>query len=98
MGSIGQSIGPNLTQINDKLDKYGLFEAIVYPSSSIVFGYESYLIRTKNGQNYYGFIIGENEKSITLKDISNQNITLAKNLIISRIKDKKSILPSASSQ
>ena len=96
MGAEGQNIGPELTKIHEKLDKNGLFEALTFPSSSIVFGYETVFVKLKSGANYYGFIISENEKNITMKDISNQSSTILKSQIVTRTKDKKSIMPSAS--
>jgi putative membrane-bound dehydrogenase-like protein len=97
LGSEGTNIGPDITKIHDKLDKTGLFEAINYPSSSIVFGFESYSISTKNGSTFYGFIIGENDINVTLKDLSNKTIIISQNQIKSKIKDKKSIMPSIQS-
>jgi putative membrane-bound dehydrogenase-like protein len=94
LGNSGVNIGPDLSKIHDKLDKTGLFEAINYPSSSIVFGFESYTITTKNGNTFYGFILSENENNITLKDLTGKSINIAQNQVKSKIKDKKSIMPS----
>lgn len=94
LGTEGINIGPDLSKIHEKLDKTGLFEAINYPSSSIVFGFESYAISTKNGNSFYGFILSENENTLTLKDLAGKSVTIAQNQIRIKIKDRKSIMPS----
>lgn len=65
--SIGVEFGPNLSQIGDKLAKRALYSAILYPSAGINFGYEGYLVRTRDGGVFSGYIEGETEKEITLR-------------------------------
>jgi putative membrane-bound dehydrogenase-like protein len=95
--NLGNSIGPDLSKIDQKLDKTGLFEAIVRPSSSLVFGYETYTLSTKSGDSYYGFILSENDKSLTIKDLSGEQHSIAIEAISKKEKDKKSIMPDAAS-
>ena len=57
IGNSGKEIGPELTRIGAKLEKKGLYEALVYPSASLVFGYETYSVETKDGNNFFGFLI-----------------------------------------
>jgi putative membrane-bound dehydrogenase-like protein len=93
--AIGNSIGPELTKIHEKLDKTGLYEAIVNPNSSIVFGYESWTINTKDGNVFTGFILSENPKSIVVKDMAGKSNTIAIVDISKKEKSTKSMMPSA---
>ena len=71
-GENGNDIGPDLTNIHKKFDKLGLLDAIINPSASMVFGFESWSISTKKGKNYFGFILGDDGKNITLKDAAGE--------------------------
>jgi putative membrane-bound dehydrogenase-like protein len=71
-GENGKDIGPDLTNIHKKFDKLGLLDAIVNPSASMVFGFESWAITTKKGKSYFGFLQGDNGKTLTLKDAAGQ--------------------------
>ncbi len=95
MGNMGNEIGPELTNIGEKLEKKGLYEALVYPSASLVFGYETFSIETLSGNSLYGFLVAENEKLITLKDLSGKLITIPQKDIKSKTKEKKSVMPTA---
>lgn len=92
-GEDGKDIGPDLTNIHQKFDKLNLMDAIVNPSASMVFGYESYNITTKKGQNYIGFILGDNGTKTTLKDAAGQSITIRNDQIVSKEKSKTSLMP-----
>jgi putative membrane-bound dehydrogenase-like protein len=95
IGNSGKEIGPELTKIGAKLEKKGLYEALVYPSASLVFGYETYSVETKNGNNYFGFLIAENEKLLTIKDLSGKISTIQQKEVKSKAKQKKSVMPTA---
>jgi putative membrane-bound dehydrogenase-like protein len=71
-GENGNDIGPDLSKIHDKFEKYDLLDAIINPSASMVFGFESYTINTKNGKSYYGFMLGNDGKTISLKDAAGE--------------------------
>ena len=96
IGANGKDIGPDLTRINKKYDKSSLLNAIINPNASIVFGYEPWLIDTKEGDTFYGFLLADN-KSIVIKDVVGVKHTIQKNDITKREKQSKSIMPSAAS-
>nr|MCU0341620.1 c-type cytochrome [Spirosomataceae bacterium] len=58
-GEDGKEIGPDLSLIGKKFDKNGLLDAIINPSASMAFGYEPWIIQTKDKQTYYGFVVGD---------------------------------------
>lgn len=89
----GSSIGPELTLIRKKFDKISLLDAIINPSAAIVFGYEPWLVNTKDGESIFGFLISENKLTMVLKDISGNKHTIAQKDISSKVKQQKSLMP-----
>ena len=96
MGADGKDIGPDLTLINKKYDKSSLLNAIINPNASIVFGYEPWLIETKEGDTFYGFILAD-DKTVVIKDISGIKHSIRKEDITKRNKQSKTVMPSAAS-
>ena len=92
-GDEGGNIGPDLLMIGQKFDKTALLDAIINPSAAIVFGYEAWLINTKDGRSFYGFLLSENKEGIVIKDISGAKHSIAISDISSKVKQKKSIMP-----
>lgn len=82
-GSNGGQIGPDLTNIKNKLDKRALLDAIIHPDADIVFGYEPWMITTKSGETVYGFLQSEGE-TVLLKDATGKQISLVSKDIVKR--------------
>ena len=97
VGETGADIGPELSQIGKKFDKEALIDAIVNPSAGIVFGYEAWTINTMDGQSHFGFVIGDSEKTVVIKDVGGNVRSIATSDIKSRQKAEKSLMPDASS-
>ena len=91
-GNLGNDLGPELTTIGKKYDRVSLLDAIINPSASIVFGYEPWLIKTKDGQSVYGFLIGDGQ-TVVVKDISRQQHVIKAADIVSRKKMDISLMP-----
>jgi putative heme-binding domain-containing protein len=66
-GDKGGEIGPDLTQIHKKLDKTSLLDAIINPSAGMAFGYEPWIIKTKKGSSFYGFLMADGP-TVVIKD------------------------------
>ena len=80
----GKDFGPALSEIGTKLGKDALYEAILEPSAGISFGYESWEIKLKNGDELYGLIVSETADSLSVKDASGLIRKIAKNDLKSR--------------
>ncbi|HXL55043.1 MAG TPA: c-type cytochrome, partial [Chitinophagaceae bacterium] len=93
VGTEGKSIGPELTSIGKKFGKEELLDAIINPSAAIVFGYEPWLVNTKDGESVYGFLLSENKQTIVVKDISGQKHIIPVNKIKSKQKQEQSLMP-----
>lgn len=91
-GENGAEIGPDLTNIHQKFDKSALLDAIINPSASIVFGYESYSITTRKGQTFFGFLVGDG-KNITLKDAAGTLVNIKAEEVKKREKMPNSLMP-----
>ncbi|MFD2573993.1 PVC-type heme-binding CxxCH protein [Spirosoma soli] len=92
-GQQGNDVGPELTKIHQKFDKNGLLDAIIHPSAGIAFGYEPWLITTKTGQTYYGFLASDGEQSIVIKGVTGQKHTVPVDKVFSKRQYKTSLMP-----
>src|SRR5215203_405261 len=93
LGNEGNAIGPDLTGIGKKFDSPALLDAIINPSAAIVFGYEPWLINTKDGASVYGFLISENKQTLVIRDIAGQKHIIEVTKIASKNKQNKSLMP-----
>jgi putative membrane-bound dehydrogenase-like protein len=92
----GKEIGPDLSLIHKKFDKSGLLDAIINPSASMAFGYEPWIIQTKDKNTFYGFVVGDGA-TVILKDVAGQTHSLKASSIASRQQLKNSLMPEPSS-
>lgn len=92
--NIGGDIGPDLTYIGKKLDQASLLNAIKYPNASIVFGYEPWIIDTKSGESFYGFLVADG-KTIIIRDLSGKKHSIPALSVIKKKKQESSIMPNA---
>lgn len=88
----GKSVGPDLTGIGHKLDRTRLFDSVLNPSASIVFGYETCLIQTDDGRVVTGFLIGEGDP-VVLVDAKGEQVSIAAESIEFRQRQSVSIMP-----
>jgi putative heme-binding domain-containing protein len=94
IAAAGSDIGPDLTFIGKKLDQSSLINAIKYPNASIVFGYEPWIIDTKTGESFYGFLVADG-KNVVIKDLSGKKHVIPAESITKRKKQESSIMPNA---
>lgn len=88
----GGDVGPNLTQISARLTRRQLVEAILYPSNSVLTGYESWSIIDKQGRVSSGLLEGVAEH-VTLKNADAKRITIATTEIEELVRQGASIMP-----
>ncbi len=92
-GQLGVQIGPELTNIHQKFDRNGLLDAILNPSAGLAFGYEPWLITTKKGQTYYGFLLSDGAQALVVKDASGKKNTIPTATVASRKQYTTSLMP-----
>jgi putative heme-binding domain-containing protein len=90
----GVEIGPDLTGIKNKFDRENLLEAIIHPDAGIVFGYEAWTIILTDGQSFFGFLLADAEKTVTIRDLAGKNHVIETSRIRSRKKQERSLMPS----
>jgi putative heme-binding domain-containing protein len=88
----GADIGPDLTTIRSKYARPQLLDAILNPSAAIAFGYEPWIVKTKKGQVYSGFVLSEGD-TLTLKETSGEKRTIPSKDIALRKKQDFSVMP-----
>ncbi|WP_461088512.1 PVC-type heme-binding CxxCH protein [Spirosoma gilvum] len=89
----GALFGPELSKIGAKLSKEGLFRAVLYPDEGINYGYETYLIHTRDGGQLMGLLGSESNDEIVLKLPGGVTQTLRKTDILSRTNTGRSMMP-----
>src|SRR5262249_54119759 len=67
VGTKGVDFGPKLSEIGTKLGKDALYVAILDPNAGISFGYETWQLGLKNGDEAYGLLASETEEEVAIK-------------------------------
>lgn len=93
IGQEGGQIGPDLTHIGSIRSGRDLLEAIVFPSSTFVRGYQPYLIITIDGRVESGNIVRETEDMIYVQTQVGSPIAIPKNSIDEIAPSTVSIMP-----
>ena len=93
----GMDVGPNLTEIKNKFQREALLDAMINPNAGIVFGYEAWLITTKSGDSFFGFLVADGTQTVVVKDLSGIKHTIDTSTIASRQKQTSSLMPEPSS-
>lgn len=70
----GEDYGPDLSHIATKYKKDQILENILQPSKLIEAKYVVYLVKTKNGDDYTGFLISQSGQEVVLKDPQKKEI------------------------
>jgi len=59
IGTVGQEIGPDLTNIHTRFDRKTILDGIIHPAAAVAFGSEPYLVLLKNGAALYGLLLSD---------------------------------------
>ena len=89
----GINFGPDLSEIGAKLAKDGLYENVLHPDDGIAFGYEGYLIKTKDGNQLLGYIANETKEDMSLKTTGGVITKIKKEDVISKRSYGHSLMP-----
>jgi putative membrane-bound dehydrogenase-like protein len=98
IGYLGGKVGPDLTRIGRIRTERDLLEAIVFPSSSFVRGYEPVVIYTKNGTSHNGVIRQDSKSEIVLATGVNQEVRIPRSDIEDMRPSQVSVMPSGLDQ
>lgn len=67
IGNEGIDFGPGLTEIGDKLSKEAMINAIINPSEGMGFGYETQLVKMKDGTEFTCIVNSKTENDLVVK-------------------------------
>lgn len=93
IGGQGKNVGPDLSQIGDKLAREALYVSILDPSAGISHSYESYAALTTSGQQVVGLLVSQTEQEVVLKDAEGIQRSLAREDLEEFQRMEKSIMP-----
>jgi putative membrane-bound dehydrogenase-like protein len=94
----GGRIGPELTKIGSIRAPIDLLESVVYPSATIVRGYESYVVDTTQGKTFTGLLARETSEAIYLTTAERAEIRIPRASVDSIKQSKQSIMPAGMEQ
>jgi putative heme-binding domain-containing protein len=98
IGYLGGKVGPDLTRIGSIRTERDLLEAIVFPSSSFVRGYEPVLAVMKNGKTHNGILKKDAPEEVVLVLGADQEVRLARDDIEEMQPSRTSVMPSGLDQ
>ncbi len=75
--SQGAEVGPDLT-VHNRADLESMLLAIVNPSAEIREGFENYSVETKDGRSLSGFLVEQDQNTVVLRGLDNQNMSFAR--------------------
>ncbi|MEC8905700.1 MAG: hypothetical protein VX407_01055, partial [Verrucomicrobiota bacterium] len=89
----GGLLGPDLSKIGSIRQEQDLLEAIIFPSSTVVNGYENYIIQTHEGNTHLGIIQHESSDSIYVSNASGIKELVMRKKIKSVTRSPISLMP-----
>src|SRR5690606_1794479 len=78
IGDKGIDFGPGLSEIGDKLSKEGLINSIINPSEGMGFGYETQLVKLKDGKEIRCIVNSKTEIDLIVKLVGSSEQTIYK--------------------
>ena len=98
LGDTGGLVGPPLTVIAQKLNKAQLYESILYPSAAIEMGYETWIVKTKDGEVLTGRKTEDTDTHVTLLDVDSKYHDIPVEKIDRKVQQKVSMMPEGLTQ
>jgi len=98
IGYLGGNVGPDLTHIARTRTERDLLEAVVFPSSSFVRGYEPMLVTTKDGKVFNGVLRKDAADEIVLATGADQLARIAREEIDDMRPGLVSVMPAGYDQ
>lgn len=78
IGGAGGKVGPDLTSLGASAPIDYLIESLFYPNRKVKEGYHSLLIETKDGLEYSGILVRENNEQLVIRDATNRELPISK--------------------
>lgn len=98
MGYVGGKVGPELSSIGKIRAERDLLESIVYPSASFVRSYEPFLVATKGGTQFNGFVKDDGRDDVVLATSATEVVRIPRSEIEEMRPGSVSIMPAGLDQ
>ena len=92
-GKLGKDFGPKLTDVGERMTREEIIRSILWPNDKISEGYETVAVLTYSGQPFTGFILSEDDQTLTLGLAEGKTKTIPKDEIELRKEMKASSMP-----
>jgi putative heme-binding domain-containing protein len=89
----GFDFGPALSGIGSRLPKAALYHSILEPSAGIAFGYEGYLLRTKDGRELTGILVDTSPAELSLESPGGVTTRVARGEVVMVLPLDGSLMP-----
>ncbi|MCC9603247.1 c-type cytochrome [Stieleria sp. JC731] len=89
----GKDVGPNLSEIGNKLSREAMLTAILLPSAGISHNYENFVVLTADGQVISGLKVSETDDEVVIRTADAIDRKIASDDIETMKKSEKSIMP-----
>jgi putative heme-binding domain-containing protein len=89
----GTEVGPDLSEIGNKLSAEALYESILNPSAGISHNYEMYKVLLTDGRTLSGILISKTAGEIVLKDKDALVVTIPADDVEELAQQQKSLMP-----
>jgi putative heme-binding domain-containing protein len=93
VGSVGRTIGPDLSTIGRKLDRTKLVESILEPSKTIDPQFATYQAETADGRVVSGILVSRSDAEVVLRDVEGKDVKLAAADVEAFTPQQKSLMP-----
>ncbi|MEQ1827832.1 MAG: PVC-type heme-binding CxxCH protein [Pirellula sp.] len=93
VGTEGKNVGPNLSEIGNKLSKEAMYVSILAPSAGISHNFESYAARTDDDEVVVGLMVSDAPESVTIRDAKGIERTIPRKNLSELKKQEKSLMP-----
>jgi putative heme-binding domain-containing protein len=89
----GKEVGPNLSEIGDKLSREAMFTSILDPSAGISHNYENFIVLTDSGQVINGLKVSQTPDEVVIRTAEAIDRKIPQEEIEQIKKSDKSIMP-----
>jgi putative heme-binding domain-containing protein len=93
VNNVGETLGPDLSQIGKKYPRHELLTHLLDPSKFIEPRYVPYVLETVDGQLHTGLLIERNEREVRLRNAQNQEIRVSAADVEILVTQQKSLMP-----
>lgn len=93
IGDLGKEFGPKLDDIATRMKRHEIIESIVWPNEKISKGYETVAVVTDDGRTIAGFILREDDDTLSLGVANGKIEVIEKDIIEFRQEKKASSMP-----